>query len=130
MEERKKEKNINFKRSINKIIRNISCVKSGDSYGEEELKTNIGAPQGDCPSPIIFLLYLSKATEEMKVNVQNQNFNEITYADDQNIYSSNKQTKENIQKIILKIYSKFNLKINLSKTISFETNNLRNTKTL
>ena len=35
--------------------------------------------------------YLSKATEEMKVNIQNQNFNEIKYADDQNFCSSGKQ---------------------------------------
>ena len=39
-----------------------SCVKIGDSY-EEELKTNIGAPLGDCLSLIFFRIYLFKATK-------------------------------------------------------------------
>ena len=73
-----------------------SCVKIGDSYGEE-LKTKIGAPQEDCLSPIFIIIYLSKA-EEMKVNSENQNFNEITFAGDQNFCFSDKYTIENIHK--------------------------------
>ena len=41
-----------------------ACVKIGDTYGEK-LKINIGFPQGDCLSPILFTTYLFKTTEEM-----------------------------------------------------------------
>ncbi len=38
-------------------------VKMGKHYGEEIL-TNIGVPQADCCSPILFTLYLANALRE------------------------------------------------------------------
>ena len=36
------------------------CVRRGQTIGDK-FKTNLGVPQGDCLSPVLFILYLSKA---------------------------------------------------------------------
>ena len=65
-------------------------VKIGNTCGEER-KTNIGYSQGDCLSPILFISYLFKATSKMEKEAENQNINEIRYADDQKFYLNNEE---------------------------------------
>ena len=46
------------------LLEDVSLiVRCGSSYGEE-FKTNIGTPQGDCASPILFTLYLANALQD------------------------------------------------------------------
>ena len=46
------------------LLEDVSLmVRCGTSYGET-FKTNIGTPQGDCLSPILFTLYLANALKE------------------------------------------------------------------
>ncbi len=46
------------------LLENVSLVvRCGNSLGEEFI-TDMGSPQGDCISPILFTLYLAKALSE------------------------------------------------------------------
>ena len=47
---------------IKDVILSVKC----DNYIGREFTTNIGSPQGDCASPLIFIFELSKALEKSK----------------------------------------------------------------
>ena len=75
---------------------------------EPTSETNIGIPQGDSLSPVLFITCLEAALRETRKNVHTQN---IAYADDVDFIS-----KESIKlDIMRKILKKWNLKINPSK---------------
>ena len=44
------------------VILSVKC----DNHIGKEFTTNIGSPQGDCASPILFIFELSKALEKSK----------------------------------------------------------------
>ena len=71
--------------------------------------TNIGIPQGDGLSPVLFTIYLKAALREVKNNVHAQ---DIAYADDVDFIS-----KDGVNlNIVEKILDKWNLKMNPTKT--------------
>ena len=47
---------------IKKVVLSVKCA----NYVGREFTTNIGSPQGDCASPLIFIFELSKALEKPK----------------------------------------------------------------
>ena len=52
-------------------------VRIGNEFGEK-IKTNIGVPQGDCLSPILFTLYLADALKKERSTITEQhNYNKI-----------------------------------------------------
>ena len=71
--------------------------------------TNIGIPQGNGLSPVLFTTYLEAALREVRNNVHAQ---DITYADDVDFIS-----KDGVNlNIVEKILEKWNLKMNPTKT--------------
>ena len=66
----------------------ILRVKIGKTTGEA-IKTNVGIPQGDCLSPILFILYLAEALKPTRTVAKPPNFDSTKilmidqqYADD------------------------------------------------
>ena len=56
---------------------------------ETEFRSNIGTPQGDSISPILFTIYLEKALREIRAVLEvDIESNEIEYADDVDFISS------------------------------------------
>ena len=75
--------------------------------------TNIGIPQEDCLSPVLFTIYLEAALREVRNNVHAQ---EIAYAADVDFIS-----KDGLKlNIVEKILEKWNLKMNPTKTDTFK----------
>ena len=73
------------------------------------IDTNIGIPQGDGLSPVLFTTYLEAALREVRNNVHAQ---DIAYADDVDFIS-----KDGVNlNIVEKILEKWNLKMNPTKT--------------
>ena len=58
------------------LIKDVMLAVKVNNEKGKEFKTNIGVPQGDCLSPIMFILYLAKALEECKD--RNENCDEKT----------------------------------------------------
>ena len=85
-------------------------------------------PQGDSLSPILFVVYLFKATETLSEELTFKNIYEITYADDQNFYSRDEGAINDIQKEIESSYAKFRLRVNKAKTERIDMTNLDNIK--
>ena len=53
------------------LIKDVMLAVKVNNEKGKEFKTNIGVPQGDCLSPIMFTLYLAKALEECKDRNEN-----------------------------------------------------------
>ena len=51
---------------ISLLIKDVVLSVKCDNYIGREFTTNIGSPQGDCASPLIFIFELSKALEKSK----------------------------------------------------------------
>ena len=51
-------------------------VRIGKEFGEK-ITTNIGVPQGDCLSPIIFTLYLADALKTERSTITEHNYSKI-----------------------------------------------------
>ena len=120
-------------------------IRVGEEMGEE-ISTNIGAPQGDCASAILFTFYLAKSlqiqrqTDEEEHNyakareetpappehLQDHTYTRMhpnrnltidqQYADDIGWATTNKETTENIKKTVPQKLKDRNLTINIEKT--------------
>ncbi|XP_071943833.1 uncharacterized protein [Antedon mediterranea] len=76
-------------------------------------QTNIGTPQGDSLSPVLFTVYLESALRGIRTIIQTEIPQEISYADDVDFLSLN--SKHNVNKLERHL-STFNLNVNKEKT--------------
>ena len=93
---------------------NISCNTLSTS-----ITTNIGTPQGDSISPILFIVYLEAALRELRPKLSPSTFvspNELIYADDCDIIFDTRAEAESSVPIIVESLKAFNLQVNASKT--------------
>jgi hypothetical protein len=84
-------------------------------------ETNIGAPQGDSLSPVLFIIYLELAMREIRAAcprpIEDQSLpNEIIYADDTDFISTSCQVIEEIEPTAKIILGEHNLSMNTDKT--------------
>ena len=125
------------------LVENVELtVRVGKSYSSETIKTTIGVPQGDCLSPVLFILYLSQALK-VKRNTNPTSLDhtyaapsyelalidhtyakppkvnmtvEPKYADDISWVTNDTSEVERLQKAIPPKLTARNLKVNESKT--------------
>jgi hypothetical protein len=64
-------------------------VRVGESFGEK-IETNIGVPQGDCLSPILFTLYLAEAMKD-----------ERSVLEEEHSYSKHQEDTNNVKPAVL-----------------------------
>ena len=122
------------------ILREVRLqVRVGTVLGKS-FKTNIGVPQGDCLSPILFTIYLAKALRQLNVqtpaappNLQDHNYSVklqqsqsqplpadfeigLQYADDITWASNNAHPLREIERTAPEVLKERNLKVNNAKT--------------
>ena len=104
----------------------ILRVKIGKTTGEA-IKTNIGIPQGDCLSPILFILYLSEALKPTRTVAKPPNFDSTKilmidqkYSDDVSWITNHDDTVLQLRKEVPSILKEKNLQTNVGKTEQHE----------
>ena len=107
------------------LVENVKLkVKIGSEIGKD-IHTNIGIPQGDCLSPIFFIVYLAEA---LKPILHSNNLEELSnkadhkviinqqYADDISWITNMEVVKENLKKEVPSILKEKNLLVNETKS--------------
>ena len=97
-------------------------IKFG-KHRRENVKTNIGSPQGDGISGIFFNIALENALRTLRVDLNEKNQversslpTEIIYADDSDFLSEDNSRSEVLKEIVKDCLGRFNLKVNEEKT--------------
>ena len=97
-------------------------IKFG-KHRRENVKTNIGSPQGDGISGIFFNIALENALRTLRVDLNEINQversslpTEIIYADDSDFLSEDNSRSEVLKEIVKDCLGRFNLKVNEEKT--------------
>lgn len=104
---------------------NGKCI--GDYF-----ETNIGTPQGDSLSPVLFIIYLEAAIQDFFKELNNeidkdhnyakknenkgQKTSYVSYADDTDFFGKDMKQLRDMEKIMESSFKKWNLKMNLDKT--------------
>ena len=77
----------------------------------KKIKTNVGSPQGDVASAILFIIHLASRQKEYKAKVEEDDpFIEIQYADDLDWVSGKERYTNNVKENIPNILKDGNLK--------------------
>ena len=79
---------------------------------ELEMGLNTGTPQGDGISPELFILYLERATDDLKWEIGGE-YIELSYAE---IFVGDQETIQGIEEKIKRVYTKYDLNVNADKT--------------
>ena len=82
---------------------------------EKKFTSNIGTPQGDSLSPILFVVYLENALKEVRPILPESEKtlpNEIAYADDVDFIARERIDVAQIQRVL----KRYNLEVNVDKT--------------
>ena len=106
------------------LVENVKLkIKIGNELGNC-IYTNIGIPQGDCPSPIFFIVYLTEAMkpilhnngiEEQRNGADHKIIINRQYADDISWITDMEVLKENLKKEVPSTLKEKNLRINETK---------------
>ena len=100
-------------------------VNIGNEIGND-IHTNIGIPQGDCLSPIVFIVYLAEAlkpilhTNNMEGQRNSKDDHKVIinqqYADDISWLTNMETVKESLKKEVPSILKEKNLQVNETKS--------------
>ena len=96
-------------------------------FGSITTRVNIeiGSPQEDGLSPILFVVYLEAALREARSQLKNEIILEMIYTDDIDLIVENDKAVKSCISLINKTFQKWNLRCNLSET---EITNLKRSK--
>ena len=92
-----------------------SSIRSSNTLGAE-FPTNLGVPQGDSLSPILFIIFLEVTLQDICRQLQCSMTDLIVYADDTDFILQNFTTLDSIQADSPKLFNNWDLKMNESKT--------------
>ncbi|KAK3773203.1 hypothetical protein RRG08_025869 [Elysia crispata] len=90
-------------------------IRIGGTKEEKKFTSNIGTPQGDSLSPILFVVYLENALKEVRPILPESEKtlpNEIAYADDVDFIARERIDVAQIQRVL----KRYNLEVNVDKT--------------
>ena len=110
-------------------------IRIGGNKEEKKFTSNIGTPQGDSLSPILYVVYLENALKEVRpllpqpVTESEKTLpNEITYADDVDFITRERIDVTQIQRVL----KRYNFEVNVDKTgytiLDINENSWKNTK--
>ena len=92
-----------------------SAIRSGNFVGPY-FSTNLGVPQGDSLSPILFVIFLEVTLRDVCQNLQCKMTDLIVYADDSDFILDNLHQLDHIQHNSTDLFKKWDLQMNLEKT--------------
>ena len=108
-------------RIIRALLSDTKLEAKLQSALSQPFKTNIGAPQGDSLSPVLFVIYLELAMRQIRKACprpqrDNKIPTEIIYADDTDFISTSRETLANIETNASSILKTWYLAMNCDKT--------------
>ena len=104
-------------RLIRVLLSNTSLSVLACKQHSSEFETTIGAPQGDCLSPVIFVIYLESALRDLRATLPPRPPadellpGEVIYADDTDFLSSSQTWLDSISPNITEVVSEWHLKV-------------------
>ena len=105
------------------LLSNTSVSIKFGKHKRENVKTNIGSPQGDEISGIFFNIALENALRTLRVELDEKSQaerssipTEIIHADDSDFLSEDDSRSEVLKEIVKECLGRFNLKVNEEKT--------------
>ena len=104
-----------------KLLTNTKLTVRIDNEQSKPFTTNIGSPQGDSLSPILFTVYLECAMRELRQRLQRPTIDvglppEICYADDHDFISRSKDFIAQAESEAVTSLAGWNLSVNRTKT--------------
>lgn len=109
------------------MVRDVKLEVKMDGNVGEEFKTNVGVPQGDGISPLLFTLYLAQSLKQVQQDTRDHTYytenryqHDQQYADDISWVGGSKARLENMEKDVVRVLIRRNLKVNEAKTEKFE----------
>ncbi|XP_065180063.1 uncharacterized protein LOC135810501 [Sycon ciliatum] len=109
-------------RLIRVLLSNTSLSVLACKQQSSEFETTIGTPQGDCLSPVLFVIYLESALRDLRATLPPRPPadellpEEVIYADDTDFLSSSRTWLDSISPSITEVLSEWHLKVNEEKT--------------
>ena len=80
---------------ISLLIKDVTLQVKCDNHLGRKFTTNVGSPQGDCASPLLFIFELSKALEKSKVLIQSySNPNAVKKIENDHTYCQKLEKKQ------------------------------------
>lgn len=106
-------------RMISVLLSKTSMKLQFNRTISETFDTNVGVPQGDSLSPVLFVIYLEAAMRDLSESIGTEYHllpSMIAYADDCNFNTTNLMLVDTIQADTPDVLSKWNLKMNSLKS--------------
>ena len=111
-------------RMVEALLRDTNLRVQIDGIKSDWFNTTIGTPQGDCLSPVLFVVYLEAALRSLRSKIGPRSTEdadtllprEIVYADDTDLISFCKDWLESVLTEIPSEFAKYNLIVNEDKT--------------
>jgi len=110
-------------RMIRLLLSNTSLKVRFNGIVTDAFNSNIGSPQGDALSPILFAIYLEHALRLLRGQVQRPQADleaavpgELIYADDTDFISLDKSFLNDILNVVGSVFGELNILVNTDKT--------------